>query len=134
MCSPFNPFSFPLMMPIRRNNRMNSNPFLNKTFTFYNNNNNILDSEEEDDNEEDFSLFSLQNNNNFLTNYRNERRNEMDSQKKFLKTLNSTRQKLMELDNMKKVNQKKLSNLIEQNINEEKIEMQNQLSELKDIL
>ena len=150
--NPFNPlipFSiFNLNRPIRRNNNMLQNPFLNKTFS-YNNNNfdsdeyeneyinkdlffNEVNKEEED--EEDLFSCSLTNRNNFLRNYRNQRKNEMQSQKNFYNDLYSTRNKLIKLDNMKKEAQKKFSNLIDKYENEEKIEILKGVSDIKNIL
>ena len=133
---------------LRRNNSMFLNPFLNKTFS-YNNNNYDLDGDEveylnnslyfnefykEEEDEEDLFSFNLVNSNNFLSNYRNQRENEMESQKNYLNNLYSTRNKLEKLDNMKKETEKKFSNLIDKYENEEKVEIFKNVSELKNIL
>ena len=150
----FNPFNLPkpfsifhLNKPIRRNNNRLSNHFLNKTFSY---NNNIFDSDEdenyinkslffnepdrEEDDEDDLYSFNLSNRNIFLRNYRNQRENEMQSQKNFYNNLLSTRNKIAELDNIRKENQKKFSNLVGKYKNEEKVEILKNLSEIKNIL
>lgn len=155
---PPTPFSiFNLSKPIRRNNNIFSNPFLNKTFSYNNNNfdsdeaeaedenedeyinkdlffNGPNGEEDSDDDEDDIFSFNLTNRNNYLRNYRNQRENEMRTQTNFYNNLLSTRNKIAELDNMKKETQRKFSNLIDKYKNEEKVEILKNVSELKNIL
>lgn len=137
--NPFIPFNaFNLSKIIRRNNNMFSNPCLNNTFSYNNNN---FDSDEygkedeyEDEDEEDLFSYNLTNRNNFLRNYRDQREDEMKSQKEFVNNLYSTRNKLEKFDNMRKKTQKKFSNLIDKYENEEKVEILKNVSEIKNIL
>ena len=117
-----------MMMQSNRHRTLNSNPFLNRSFSFYGNNFPPYDDED------DSNLLSLQSQNDYLRNYQIRRRDEMIEEKQCLNAIYSSRNKLRQLENIKKENMKKLFNTIEQYKNEEKIETEKYASELKNLI
>lgn len=122
---------YPLLIenPLRQN-MLNSNHVFNRSFSFYGNNFNPFDEESEYDDEID----SLYNQNNFLYNYGINRKKQMHEEKQCLNSIYSCRNKYNQLMNLKKENIKKVLNLTEQYINEEKAEEEKCIAELKNII
>lgn len=122
---------FPLLMvnPLRQK-FLNSNHVFNRSFSFYGNNFNPFEKE----NEYDDKIVSLYNQNNFLCDYGTNRRNQMQEEKQCLNSIYSCRNKYNQLMNLKKETIKKLLNLTEQYINEEKAEKEKCIMELKNII
>ena len=112
-----------------KNRMINSNPFLNKTFSFYDNDYDFFNNDQHD-----FDLFCLKHENNFLNNFKNIRKNQMDEENKFVSNLYSCRNKIMQRAYQNNEKKKKILDELEHQKNEKNIEIEKYNYELNDIL
>ena len=120
---------YPLMIQSNRNKKLNTNPLLNRTFSFCENSL-IPYSNEDNDN---YNLISLRNNNNFLMNYGNMITTMMNEEKKSMNNLYNLNNKIIQLKNLKKENTKKYLDKVEYYKNKGKAEKEYYASELNNI-
>ena len=118
-----------LMVQSNRNRKLNSNPFLNRTFSFCGNNLVPYDNEDNDN----YNIISLRNNNNFLMNYGNIVTTMMNEEKKSMNNLYNLKTKIIQLKNLKQENAKRYLDQVDYYKNKEKAEKEYYASELNNI-